>query len=276
MRLQGKAGIVTGAAKGIGKAIASLFVQHGARVVLVDVDAGALERTAAELKGGPGEAVPFAGDLGRPEVAQAVAALAMDRFGRLDFLVNNAAWYVVAPLVETADEDWDETIRNALTSVFLMCKAVLPHMVRQGQGAIVNIASINQIVANPHHAAYTAAKGGVRGLTKQIAIEYGPHGIRCNCISPGLILTERIRETLTPADERLIREAYPIGRLGRVDDVAYAALYLVSDESGFVTGVDLPVDGGLTSLSPGALVSPALRRRWGRPPIRIAGEEAVE
>lgn len=273
MRLRDKVGIVTGAAKGIGKGIASLFVRHGARVVLVDVDQVALERTNAELAGGPGEAIPFPGDAGRPEVAQGAAALAVDRLGRLDFLVNNAAWYVVAPLVETADEDWDETIRNALKSVFLMCKAALPHMVRQGKGAIVNIASINQIVGNPHHAAYTAAKGGVRGLTKQIAVEYGPHGIRCNCISPGLIVTERVRATLKPADERLIREAYPVGRLGRVDDVAYAALYLVSDESGFVTGVDLPVDGGLTALSPGALVSPALRRRWGRLPIRIDEEE---
>lgn len=143
-------------------------------------------------------------------------------------------------------------------------------MMQARQGSIVNLASVNQLVANPKLAAYTAAKGGIHALTKQVAIEYGPYGIRCNAVSPGLILNERTLQGRSTADLRLDSEAYPIGRAGKPEDVAQAVLYLASDEASFVTGVDLPVDGGLTSLAPSALVSPKIRGWWGRKPIQFS------
>jgi NAD(P)-dependent dehydrogenase (short-subunit alcohol dehydrogenase family) len=145
-------------------------------------------------------------------------------------------------------------------------------MMATRHGSIVNMASINQIVANPNLAAYTAAKGGIHALTKQVAVEYGPYGIRCNAISPGLILTERTQQGRSAADLRIDCEAYPIGRIGTPQDVANAALYLASDEASFITGVDLPVDGGLTSLAPSALISPKIRGWWGRKPIQLSDE----
>jgi NAD(P)-dependent dehydrogenase (short-subunit alcohol dehydrogenase family) len=125
-------------------------------------------------------------------------------------------------------------------------------------------------VANPNLAAYTAAKGGVHALTKQIAVEYGPRGIRCNAISPALVATERTMRGRSPADAAWDAEAYPVGRIGAPADVAPAAVFLASDEAGFVTGIDLPVDGGLTALAASALVSPKVRRWWGRKPLTVA------
>lgn len=258
-RLAGSVGIVTGAGHGIGRAIARRFAAEGASTVIVDVDEPALHETARLLAG---EALPIVADVRSPDQVDTMVRSAVDAFGGLDFLVNNAAWYTHGALVDTTDVGWDDTLEATLKSVYVTCKAVIPVMIDRGGGAIVNLGSINQIVANPHLPAYTAAKGGVRALSKQIAVEYGPAGIRCNVISPGLIVTDRIRAQLDPVDEHRGVEAYPLRRLGRVEDVAYAALYLVSAESSFVTGVDLPVDGGLTSLSPAVLSFASLRAKW--------------
>ena len=143
-------------------------------------------------------------------------------------------------------------------------------MLEAGRGSIVNMASVNQLVANPNLAAYTAAKGAVHALTKQIAVEYGPRGIRCNAISPGLIITERTGAGRSASDLAWDAEAYPVGRVGYPEDVAAAALFLASGEAGFISGVDLPVDGGLTALAPSALITPKVRAWWGRKPLRAA------
>jgi NAD(P)-dependent dehydrogenase (short-subunit alcohol dehydrogenase family) len=269
MRLADKVAIITGAGKGIGRAIAQRFAAEGAMVVAVERDADALHALAGALA--PGRLIAVTGDATSQALIDATVQRVLAAHARIDILVNNAIEYSARSVVDTTDDAWAATLDSGLTGVFRWCRAVLPAMSSARRGSIVNLASVNQLVANPGLAAYTAAKGGVHALTKQIAVEYGPHGIRCNAISPGLIVTERTAEGRSAGDYVWDIEAHPIGRVGEPYDVANAVLFLASDEAGFITGVDLPVDGGLTSLSPSALVSPRLRAGWGRRPIAHVG-----
>jgi NAD(P)-dependent dehydrogenase (short-subunit alcohol dehydrogenase family) len=266
MRLMDKVAIVTGAGRGIGRGIAERFLAEGARVVAVERDTDALHALQQDHRGAA--LVAIAGDASTQAVVDDTLQQALARWGRVDVLVNNAIAYTELGVTQTSDADWFATIDSGLTGVFRWCRGVLTPMLAQRKGAIVNMASINQMVANPNLAAYTAAKGGVHALTKQIAVEYGPRGIRCNAISPGFIATERTLAGRSAADLVWDAEAYPVGRIGYPADVAAAALFLASDEAGFITAVDLAVDGGLTAVAASALVSPKVRRWWGRKPVR--------
>lgn len=269
-RLAGKVCVVTGAAAGLGRAIAVLFARAGASLVVADRDGTGLEALAGALAV-DGFAAPHCvtTDVTAVEAPDRILAAAI-ALGGPDVLVNNAGVTTVRPLLETTDADWDATLDICLRSLFRLSREGVRAMHARGRGgSIVNMASVHASVGHPCVAAYAAAKGGIRALTRQLAVECGPHGIRVNALSPGLIVTEAFAARLEPEDVRLTVETYPLGRLGHPDDVAYAALFLAGDGAAFVTGADLPVDGGQTALAPAAAVSPRIRGWTGRPPMII-------
>ncbi|MQA06020.1 MAG: SDR family oxidoreductase [Streptosporangiales bacterium] len=245
--------VVTGAARGIGAAVVEVLVRDGHRVLALDCNAVA-----------PAEGVqPVAVDV---TDADAVADALGD--ARVEVLVNNAAAYQRAALRETTPHAWQAMLGGVLGPVETTTRAVLPAMMRQRSGSIVNVASINGLVGNPRHAAYAAAKGAIHALTRQLAVEYGPYGIRVNSVSPGLVLPDDDPGLDDPVEQALRVEPYPLGRVGRPADVAEAVAFLAGSRSAFVTGVDLPVDGGLLAVSPAAVVTTGLREAWQRPPLR--------
>jgi len=258
MRLKEKVALITGAGNGIGRGIALSYVSEGARVIATDIDSDGLKETA-RLAGSQCEII--LADASDPAAWDSVTTHVERTYGALDVLVNNATWYVVKPLTEIEYNDWTQTLQCALTSVYLGMKHGIPVMMSGGGGAIINLSSINQIRFNPGHGAYAAAKAGVTALTKQVALEYGSLGIRCNSISPGFIETERT--TLQSDEERLLNvECYPVGRHGETQDVARAAVFLGCEESSFITGHDLVVDGGTTLGAIAGYLRPSLRSRW--------------
>ena len=231
---------------GIGEGIARTFAEEGAALVLVDVDEGALERTAAELG-----AVHVAGDVSLAETATRTIELCLETHGRIDVLVNNAAVLRTARLHELSEDDWDLVLDVNLKGPFLMTKAAIPPMLAAGGGSIVNIASISSLIVLPEHAAYCAAKGGLVQLTKQAALEYAEDGIRVNCVAPGTVhtpLVDRFLESAPNAEEVMagLRANHPIGRIGTAEEIGRVVAFLASDDASFVTGACLVADGGYT------------------------------
>ncbi len=263
-RLQGKVAVVTGAGPGIGRAIPLLFAREGARVTLVDVRTDAAQETAATIRAAGGEATVVTADAALGSDWRRLVGQTMQEYGRLDVLVNSAAWTRALGAVDLEEEDWDRSLAVTLKSVYLGAKYCIPEMRKGGSGVIVNISSANGLVSNPGFSAYSAAKSGVIGLTRNLAIDYGLQGIRVNAICPGLIINETTEARLQadPEEARGCRDPYLVGRWGKPEDIAYAALYLASDEAAFVTGTVLAVDGGLTCQSPEATTRPSFRRRW--------------
>ena len=254
MRLAGKVAIVTGAgsrAEGIGngRAAAVLFAREGARVLLVDQAPAAAEDTLRLIRDEGGEAAVFEADVTRSEDCRAMVADAVGRWGRLDILDNNVGIGGRATVVDVKEEDWDHLMRVNVTSMMLTGKHAVPAMVRGGGGAIVNISSISAL--RPRGLTpYSVSKGAVIALTRAMAIDHAPQGIRVNCIAPGPVYTPMVYSGGMSAELRdRRRQASPLGIEGSGWDIGYAALFLVSDEARYVTGVVLPVDGGVTITS---------------------------
>ncbi len=260
MRLKEKVSIVTGAASGIGRATALLFGQEDAKVMCADVNGDGGERVARQIADTGGEAASLTVDVAQEEDIQRMVRETVERWGRLDILFNNAGIGFGLPVTQVPEEDWDRLIDINLKGVFLGCKHAIPEMVKQGGGAIVNTASDAGLRGTAWLSTYCASKGGVVLLTKSLAVEWAQQGVRVNCVCPGVIRTpildpfiERGQELFggsrDAAWERLA-QAHPVGRVGEPEEVARAVLFLASDEASFVTGVALPVDGGLDAGPP--------------------------
>lgn len=242
-RLEGKVAVITGAASGQGRLAARLFDSEGAVLVLADLDAEGLAETAASLSA---DAITVVADLTQEDANERLARAALDAHGRIDALYNAAGLVRFSPLHETTLEDWRFVLDHELTMVFLTCKHVLPSMMEAGRGSIVNISSVSGYAGgSKRHPAHAAAKAAIAGLTKQVAVEYGPYGIRCNAIAPGfLVYAEGQRRIAGQSGSGPPKEAVPLGRHVAPEDTALCALYLASDESAMVNGQTIVVDGG--------------------------------
>ena len=250
MRFAGKVAVVTGATLGIGRATAELLAQDGASVVVH----GRSEERAAEvvdaIASQGGTAAQFLGDVADESVIQELIAFARSRFGHIDILVNNARTNVSGSVTELTAADWDDSLNVMLRAPFLACKYALPDMVARGAGAIINVSSVHGFFGYPHHPAYEAAKAALNNLTRQLAVEYGPHGIRANSVCPGGVFIRERDEPISIEEERRRAFLYPLRRHGQPGEVAQAIAFLASDHASFITGQALVVDGGLTSQLP--------------------------
>ncbi len=251
MRLEGKVALVTGAGSGIGKLTAKLFASEGAKVVVCDVVDDAGHATVDEIHAGGAEAAFVHADVSKASDAEAMVRFAVDAFGGLHVLMNNAGIFHPQDdsVTNTPDDVWEKTIAINLKGVFLGCKFGIPAMLESGGGSIINIASFVAILgAATPQIAYTASKGGVLAMTREIAVEFARKGVRANALCPGPIETPLLQELLADPARRQRRLVHiPMGRFGQAQEIANAALFLASDESSLMTGAALVVDGGITA-----------------------------
>jgi NAD(P)-dependent dehydrogenase (short-subunit alcohol dehydrogenase family) len=252
-RLAGQVAIVTGGAQGIGGATARRLAEEGARVVIADIDGDTARKNAETIRNAGGTAEVIVADVAQSGDIKAMVDLAVERWGQLNILVNNA--YGVTGngasggAVEVTEEAWDRGLAILIKAMFLGAKYAVPHMQRAGGGSIVNLSSVHGLLMAPRSLIYEAGKSAVIGITKQMACEFGPLNIRVNAICPGHIVTERMQARQwanNPSGLRFFAEQYPLRRTGRPVDIANAIAFLCSDDASFITGHALPVDGGLT------------------------------
>jgi NAD(P)-dependent dehydrogenase (short-subunit alcohol dehydrogenase family) len=253
-RLEGKVALITGAGSGIGATTARLFAAEGARVGVADLRPDAAEAVADEIAAAGGEALALVGDVGSDQGARSLVAGITEAWGQLDTLYNNAGVDAMGDVVDTELDDWDRCFAVNVKGTWLCSKYAVPEIERAGGGAIINQGSVAALVGVRRFAAYCAAKGAVVSLTRSMALDLAPRGIRVNCICPGTVLTPLMQTLIRDRGggdlDRGIAmtvEKYPLGRLGETLDVARVALFLAGDDAGFVTGSIYTVDGGMTA-----------------------------
>lgn len=243
MKLQDKVAVITGGVSGIGAATAKLFASEGAKLVLVDMNEEKGASIEAELKSGGSEAIFIKADVTSEEEVKNIFTTALDTFGKVDILFNNAGIGAVKPTEELSYAEWRKTVEVDLDGVFLVAQAAIKEFLKAGSGVIVNTASMYGWVGSPGSAAYNAAKAGVVNLTRSLGLEYAARNIRVNALCPGFIDTPILGET----DRQALTTATPMNRLGKPEEMAKAVLFMASDDSSFMTGNSLIVDGGYTA-----------------------------
>ena len=251
MKLKDRVSIVTGGAKGIGWGIVKILVQEGAKVVIADWDEVKGPETAEEMRKAGGDVIYVKTDVSQEEQVKHLVQATLDHYGKIDILVNDAGIGVYKSVLDATTEDWDRCLAVNLKGQFMCSKYVIPHMLTQGKGAIVNISSVHSFQTANGTAPYCASKGGITALTRNMAIDYGPT-IRINSIAPGWVLTPLIQSIFDSYDDpaeqqRQTEQRQVMKRIGVPEDIGYAVAFLVSDEASFITGTQLFVDGGLTA-----------------------------
>jgi NAD(P)-dependent dehydrogenase (short-subunit alcohol dehydrogenase family) len=269
MRLQGKVALITGGAGGIGRVISRRFAREGAAVVVADLLDDDADEVVRSIREAGGQAVYQPTDVTRSDQVEAAVGRAVAEFGRLTTVVNLAGWLRVAVTTRQTEEDFDRTLASHVKGTWLVCKTAMPELLKasaSAQGAsIVNISSMQAYAAIPGRIAYEAAKAGISAMTRAMAVEFGPGGVRVNAVCPGMIEHERTRAQRgvdKPYDHEQRILAYPLRRLGQPEDVSNVVLFLASDEASWMTGTDVFVDGGISVQLAEALMYPPFRELW--------------